>query len=83
MNSKITTAGDCSPQAALTLNPQCNFIAEAIQGQASGAQFIRELDDTICDADRLFHEVYALSNSPAALRGFCRELQKCLERGMR
>ena len=83
MTLKTKTAGDWHPEAAFKLNRQLNFIAEVIEGQASGAQFIRELDETICDPDRLFRKIMALNNSPAALQGFCRELQKFIERGQR
>lgn len=83
MTTKTKTAGDWHPEAALTLNLQPYFIAESIQGQASGARLIRELCDEICQAERLFQEVRALAHSPIMLRGFCRQFQKHIESGRR
>ena len=79
MTTKTKTAGDWHPEAALKLNLQPNFIAQTIKGQAFGARLIHELGASICDADRLFREFQTLANSPLALRGFCRELQKHIE----
>ena len=84
MDTKIKAAGDRHPQAAQTLNLPSYFIAEAMQGKASGARLIRELQDLICDADRLFHKLHALVNSLVASRSFCRDLQNHItKRGLR
>ena len=54
-------------------------IFQAIQGQADGAHFIRDLREFHSDPDALFCSVQALSNLPASIHGFCRELQKHIE----
>ena len=83
MDTKIKAAGDGHPQAAQTLNLPSDFIAEAMQGQASGGRLIRELGINICEVDKLFHEIQPITRSPVALRVFCRALQKHFEKGGR
>ena len=83
MTTKNKAAWDGHPEAALILNLQPDFIAEVIEGQASGARLIRELGVEMCEVDRLLFDVQTLGKSPARLRGFCRELQKHFENGGR
>lgn len=61
-------------------SPQSNSIDEAILGQQQANSFIRELRTDYAAPDALFSRVNALVSSSAQLRGFCRTLQKFIER---
>ena len=57
-----------------------NSIDEAIIGQQQANVFIRELRTEYASPDALFARVQELVLSLAQLRGFCRTLQKFIER---
>ena len=56
-------------------------IAAAIAGQQAGACFVRDLRDGMAAPDALCLRLRELAGDAARLRGFCRALQKQLERG--
>ena len=55
-------------------------IARAIEGGDAGRRLIRELRESFCEPDTLFEKLREIFNDPARLRGFCRALQKFIER---
>lgn len=57
-------------------------IGDNIQGQADGERFIERLGNEFLDVDDLMRQVLLAQGwSPDRLRGFCRAVQKRLERG--
>ena len=56
-------------------------IAAAIAGQREGASFVRDVRDGIAAPDALFMRLQEIADDAAATRGFCRALQKFIERG--
>ena len=61
-------------------NAQFDAIADTIAGQRAGAQFVRDLCDGISAPDAMFIRLQEIAKAPAKLRGFCRALQKFIER---
>ena len=57
---------------------QNTSIDEAIAGHAAGSRFVLDLRDGIALPDAMFVRLQEIA--PAQLRGFCRALQKALER---
>ena len=55
-------------------------IADAIAGQMAAAQFVRDLRGNIVAPDLLFARLRGITDD-AAMRGFCRVIQKTLEQG--
>ena len=55
------------------------YIAEIVGGQADGEAFLRSLNECT-PPDALADRVASMIDSRAKLRGFCRALQKKLER---
>ena len=55
-------------------------IGEIIAGQSEGDAFLRGLADNCSVPDALFGRVSALATHPAKLQGFCRAIQKFVER---
>ena len=56
-------------------------IADTIAGQQEGARFVRDLCDGISAPDALFMRLRELASDTPRRRGFCRALQKHIERG--
>ena len=56
-------------------------IADTIAGQQEGARFVRDLCDGISAPDALFMRLREIADDAAKMRGFCRALQKYIERG--
>lgn len=59
-------------------------VSDNLQGQADAERFIERLRGTFTDPDELMRQaLLAQEWSPDRLRGFCRALQKRIERGVR
>lgn len=56
-------------------------IAQTIAGGQDGNRFIRGLRESYCDPDALHLRFRELASDAARTRGFCRALQKFIERG--
>jgi hypothetical protein len=55
-------------------------IGEIIAGQSDGDAFLCGLAGNCSISDALFEKVLALATHPAKLKGFCRAIQKFVER---
>ena len=75
------TRPDFSNNAHRGKSQQFNAIADTIRGQEEGARFVRELCDGLADPDAIFMRLREIAEDAAATRGFCRALQKYIERG--
>ncbi len=60
---------------------QFDAIAQTIVGVQEGNRFIRGLRESYCDPDALATRLQEIAGDAARTRGFCRALQKFLERG--
>ena len=56
-------------------------IADTIAGQQEGASFVRGLRDGVSAPDAMLIRLREIAGNAAKLRGFCRALQKFIERG--
>ena len=56
-------------------------IGDTIAGQQEGVRFMRELCDGIAAPDALCLRLREIADDAAKMRGFCRALQKYIERG--
>ena len=70
-----------SSNIAAPCNAPFDSIADTIRGQEEGQRFVLALRDGIASPDALLMRLRELVTSPAATRGFCRTLQKFIERG--
>lgn len=75
-----------SPRNFSTASPRgeaapFNSIADTIAGQQEGARFVRDLCDGVSEPDALHLRLRELAGDAARTRGFCRALQKHIERG--
>ena len=58
-----------------------NAIAQTIVGGQDGDQFIRALRESYREPDALATRLQEIAGNAARTRGFCRALQKYIERG--
>lgn len=58
-----------------------DVIGDTIRGQEEGRRFVRDLRDGIADPDAIFMRLRELASDTPRRRGFCRALQKFIERG--
>ena len=78
---------DHNPLAHLTNDchrgkpPVDSSIADTIEGQMAGAQFVRDLCEGIAAPDALYMRLREIADDAAMMRGFCRAAQKYIERG--
>ncbi len=56
-------------------------IADTIAGQQQGVRFVRDLRDGVSAPDALLMRLREIAGDAAKMRGFCRTLQKFIERG--
>ena len=56
-------------------------IAQTIVGGQDGNSFIRGLRESYCEPDALATRLLEIADDAATMRGFCRALQKYIERG--
>ena len=56
-------------------------IADTIAGQQEGSLFLRDLRTTFASPDALFLRLRENLGNAAKMRGFCRALQKFIEKG--
>ena len=56
-------------------------IAQTIVGGQDGNSFIRGLRESYCEPDALATRLQEIADDAARTRGFCRALQKFIERG--
>ena len=56
-------------------------IAQTIVGGQEGNRFIRGLRESYCEPDALATRLQEIADDAATMRGFCRALQKFIERG--
>ena len=71
-----------SSNVATQCNAPFDSIDETIAGQADGSRFVRDLRDGIAAPDAMFVRLQEIATDTAKLRGFCRALQKALERSV-
>ena len=57
-------------------------IAQTIVGGQDGNRFIRGLRESYCEPDALATRLQEIADDAARTRGFCRALQKFMERGV-
>ena len=57
-----------------------DLISEAIAGQEEGRGFVRDLADGASVPDALFMRLRQIAGNAAKMRGFCRAVQKFVER---
>lgn len=62
--------------------PVDSSIADTIAGQMAGAQLVRDLRDGIVAPDLLVTRLREIADDAAKMRGFCRSLQKFIERNL-
>lgn len=70
-----------SSNIAAQCNAPFDSIADTILGQQEGVRFVRDLCDGISAPDAMFIRMQEIATAPATMRGFCRALQKYIERG--
>lgn len=58
-----------------------NSIADTIAGQQEGSRFVRDLCDGVSAPDALLIRMRENLGNAAKMRGFCRAIQKYIERG--
>ena len=56
-------------------------VAQTILGQGEARHFLRDLRDGLAAPDALFMRLREIADDAAKMRGFCRALQKYIERG--
>ena len=69
-----------TPPVYFSSSALSNSIEKAIIGQQQADEFIRELRTDYTLPDALFSRVQEMISSAARLRGFCRTLEKFIER---
>ena len=55
-------------------------IADTIAGQIEGSRFVRDLCAGVSAPDAMFMRLREIAGNAAKMRGFCRALQKYIER---
>ena len=78
-NSRRHLTNSATPRKAAAA--PFDSIADTIAGQQDGARFIRGLRESYCEPDALATRLQEIADDAATMRGFCRALQKFIERG--